>query len=234
MRILLFAILTLTYLSSCGDKTISTSDEFEQVELPDGSLVSLNKESSISYSNSFDPRIVKLTGEAFFSVTEGDNPFQVVTENGEVTVLGTEFNVSSRLDKIVVEVKNGEVKLKTGKGKHSRGLKKGQSGIYIKGDTKIKGGRAKHKYKIWMGDMEIEFKTKGKKYKYGHKHMSKDMKKLEKEMDKGGKHLEKDIKKSSKKIEKDYGKKDYEKKGKSKGGKIKKLDIKGGKKPGKK
>ena len=203
----LIIICSLLVLISCG-KTVETEDEFEQVELPDGSIVSLNKNSKISYDGSFEPRIVKLEGEAFFSVNEGETPFIVETEDGEVEVVGTEFNVKSKGDKMEVEVEEGGVKmkLKSGGGP-GHGLKKGQQGLFIKGGKNdIKIGRAQFKFKLWLGDLKIEFKNKGRNFKVSPKHlekynkeMQKDMKKYNKDLYKGGKKLNKDFDKKGKK-----------------------------------
>ena len=67
------------------------------VELPDGTKVNLNSQSSLKHNRFFWNRnkTVDLVGEAFFSVTKGDD-FKVETESGTVSVLGTEFNVKAR------------------------------------------------------------------------------------------------------------------------------------------
>lgn len=70
-----------------------------RVDLPDGSVVLLNSESSLSYPSSFDGNIrdVYLKGEAFFSVTKDDRKRFVVSTPHEtrIEVLGTEFNVEA-------------------------------------------------------------------------------------------------------------------------------------------
>jgi transmembrane sensor len=65
-----------------------------EVYLPDSSFVSLNKGSQIKFSeNNWDKeRNVELNGEAFFRVKKGSQ-FNVKTQQGTVTVLGTEFGV---------------------------------------------------------------------------------------------------------------------------------------------
>lgn len=67
------------------------------VDLPDGSDIKLNSESSISYDpKSWDEeRVVRLSGEAFFKVKKGQT-FTVATPSGGVEVLGTSFNVKER------------------------------------------------------------------------------------------------------------------------------------------
>lgn len=71
--------------------------------LPDGSTVELNSGTTIAYRRGFqawpfvdaDRRTVRLDGEAFFEVTEGNRPFTVETENAQVVVTGTRFNVQA-------------------------------------------------------------------------------------------------------------------------------------------
>lgn len=69
------------------------------VNLPDGSVVHLNSESSLSYPSYFNEgvRNVHLTGEAFFSVTKDKKKRFIVStpHNTSVEVLGTCFNVEA-------------------------------------------------------------------------------------------------------------------------------------------
>ncbi len=67
--------------------------------IADGTTVWLNSDTEIRYPNHFagdDSRTVELTGEAFFDVAaDAARPFIVKTAAMEITVLGTEFNVSA-------------------------------------------------------------------------------------------------------------------------------------------
>lgn len=67
------------------------------ITLPDSSIVNLNELSELEYasSNWNENRSLNLKGEAFFDVEKGKR-FDVNTEFGKVSVLGTEFNVLSR------------------------------------------------------------------------------------------------------------------------------------------
>ena len=80
--------------------------------LPDNSIVTLNAQSSIEYNNrSFtEDRSIILQGEAFFDVSKGSQ-FTVKTKNGNVTVLGTEFNVYARNKTIEVQCFEGKVQV---------------------------------------------------------------------------------------------------------------------------
>jgi ferric-dicitrate binding protein FerR (iron transport regulator) len=66
--------------------------------LPDGSLVWLNANSSITYEADFgiQSRKVTLKGEAFFNVTKGEKEFIVTTNNLSIRVKGTRFNVNTQ------------------------------------------------------------------------------------------------------------------------------------------
>jgi len=65
------------------------------VRLEDGTQVTLNSGSRLTHGRRFKrgARNVLLRGEAFFDVEHGEAPFIVDTFNGQVTVLGTRFNV---------------------------------------------------------------------------------------------------------------------------------------------
>jgi len=74
------------------------------LQLPDGSRVWLNSETSIRFPVCFmkDRRDVYLSGEAYFEVAKDVlAPFHVHVEGGEVTVLGTKFNVTAYADENV-------------------------------------------------------------------------------------------------------------------------------------
>ena len=69
--------------------------------------------SKLSFSKDYnsESRKVFLSGEAFFDVKKGINPFIISTEYAEITVLGTKFNVRSREDGFEVGVNEGAVKV---------------------------------------------------------------------------------------------------------------------------
>lgn len=72
-----------------------------QVRLPDGTKVWLNAASSLTFPTKFAKleRRVMLSGEAYFEVAKDKrHPFIVKTEQQEVEVLGTHFNINSYQD----------------------------------------------------------------------------------------------------------------------------------------
>lgn len=95
---------------------ISHSTAFGQqkvIELPDGSLVTINSKSTIEFNPDSwqSSRILNLSGEAYFKVKKGSQ-FTVNTSNGDVVVLGTEFNVNSSHNFFEVICYEGKVKVK--------------------------------------------------------------------------------------------------------------------------
>ncbi|QZT37318.1 FecR family protein [Halosquirtibacter xylanolyticus] len=69
------------------------------VELADGTVVTMNAASKLTFPNIFDEdsRQVSVKGEAFFKVSKQENkPFYVRTSDVYVKVLGTQFNVNTR------------------------------------------------------------------------------------------------------------------------------------------
>ncbi|MEM9723419.1 MAG: FecR domain-containing protein [Bacteroidota bacterium] len=102
------------------------------VPLPDGSSVRLNAGSSILYAEKgFNTeRTLRLDGEAFFDVQEG-SPFIVKCQNGEVTVLGTTFNVRTRGNTTELTCYSGQVGFRL---KGSEGVNKLQPGDRILSD----------------------------------------------------------------------------------------------------
>jgi len=87
-----------TYLDRDQINTFATiTGQKELITLPDNSIVNLNETSELFYNASKweDKRVLNLKGEAFFDVEKGKR-FDVITNQGTVSVLGTEFNVLSR------------------------------------------------------------------------------------------------------------------------------------------
>ncbi len=67
------------------------------INLPDGSKVQLNANSTLKHRRFFwkNNRKLNLSGEGYFEVEKGGD-FQVQTGFGNVTVIGTKFNIKSR------------------------------------------------------------------------------------------------------------------------------------------
>lgn len=109
----ILAIGALFLIPQSNRMVIDTANaESNTINLPNGSAVYLNANSTISYSEKTweQERLVELDGEAFFEVTKG-NRFVVSTEFGSVEVLGTSFNVRVRNQRLEVSCKTGKVRV---------------------------------------------------------------------------------------------------------------------------
>ncbi|WP_421876199.1 FecR family protein [Marinoscillum sp.] len=111
------ACLILAVTLAINWTTTLTSEYGTQLayDLPDGSSVLLNAKSELRLKkwNWESDRSVRLTGEAYFDVEKGKT-FTVVTYLGEVTVLGTEFNVTVAEGFMEVTCYEGSVRVNIG------------------------------------------------------------------------------------------------------------------------
>lgn len=98
-------------------KTFSTgTSEFKRILLTDSTEVTLNSNSNLTLVPGYGKkqRLVKLVGEAYFSVhKDRSRPFVVHTSDLDVKVLGTSFNVQTyhNLKNIKVSVNTGRVQV---------------------------------------------------------------------------------------------------------------------------
>lgn len=100
------------------------------VNLPDGTIITLNKNATIRYDKKFadKQRTVSLTGEAFFEVAKDKTrPFVVKMPKTEVTVLGTSFNINCSNQQTEVTVATGRVRVMASELNKSVEITPGQS-----------------------------------------------------------------------------------------------------------
>lgn len=117
--ILIATIASVTYLfinrqPAVEELIVQTGSNVLTDTLPDGSVITLNKESSLLYPSSFSgkERVVTLKGEAFFDVSpDKEKPFIVHVNDIDVRVVGTSFNIKSKNDKTEVIVESGIVRV---------------------------------------------------------------------------------------------------------------------------
>jgi ferric-dicitrate binding protein FerR (iron transport regulator) len=94
--------------------TARANQEIISDTLSDGTVVTLNKNSSLSYPDRFvgNQRLVALKGEAFFSVAPNkDKPFLITVNEVTVKVIGTSFNIRSENGTTEVIVESGVVQV---------------------------------------------------------------------------------------------------------------------------
>jgi len=92
----------------------STANQSQKVILPDGSIVWLRGNSTLSYPAQFDgtTRNVSLNGQALFEVAKDSaHPFIITCNQVTATVLGTSFNIITSSNKTEVNVLTGKVRL---------------------------------------------------------------------------------------------------------------------------
>lgn len=124
-------------------ETITSIGEYKTVELSDGTKITLNANTTLSYPETFSgkSREVSLKGEAFFDVAHNpEKPFVVSTDNGmKIQVLGTVFNVRSYPEDLNVETTllSGKVKVVEEKDKKTVVLNPSQRATYVKKEDKL-------------------------------------------------------------------------------------------------
>lgn len=128
------------YMNPQADQiTLTAKNEILTDTLQDGSVISLNKNSSLSYPESFagNERRVQLKGEAFFEVEpDAERPFIIeLGHESQVKVLGTSFNIEEGDSTTEVFVKTGKVEFKSSES--AVVLKPGEKGVLSYATGKI-------------------------------------------------------------------------------------------------
>ena len=115
---------------------VSTNIQTQCIQLPDGSKVTLNRHSQLSYPETFNKeRIVKLNGEAYFEVSKNPKkPFRVKANGVTIRVLGTHFNVNAYAADSLVEstLLEGSVSVSNNANGKQMILKPNETAIYRK------------------------------------------------------------------------------------------------------
>jgi ferric-dicitrate binding protein FerR (iron transport regulator) len=119
----LLLLCTILLVSRPGNTLLQTlsqrevrADSLRELRLPDGTLVWLNRRSTLRYPRWFggSAREVYLEGEAFFAVEkDARRPFRILAGRAVTEVLGTSFNVRAYPEAQAVEVvvASGKVRL---------------------------------------------------------------------------------------------------------------------------
>ena len=121
-------------------------EELKYIDLPDGSKVTLNANSSFQTKGNWKDladREVWLEGEAFFEVNaepiKGNRKFIVHVGDLDVEVLGTKFNVYTRANHTKVVLTEGHVNLalKGGSSLNKMDMKPGEMSIYLAKEKRL-------------------------------------------------------------------------------------------------
>ena len=95
---LVSGFLLYNYISKPSNIVLTAQASNLEQTLPDGSVISLQKGSQITYPSKFTggTRNVELNGKAYFKVShDKTRPFIVSSGNARIEVLGTQFNVNT-------------------------------------------------------------------------------------------------------------------------------------------
>ncbi|MFA6401670.1 MAG: FecR domain-containing protein [Salinivirgaceae bacterium] len=123
--------------------TKTATAQVQTIILPDGSKVTLNALSNITYSKKFGEQDRKLTlkGEAFFDVAKNAHiPFIIDAQGASIQVVGTQFNVKAykQNQQVKVTVVEGTVQLfETKEPAKKMMLTAGETGVYHKDQKAI-------------------------------------------------------------------------------------------------
>lgn len=124
--------------------------EMRRLILEDGSIVTLNTDTALSFNLDASRREVKLLrGEAYFEVAHDPaRPFVVDSSAGSARVLGTAFNIQLDRDQMRVSVVDGNVSVSSGDS--SAVLAKGQSAWMRNGAIEPEADRNAVAVKAWQ------------------------------------------------------------------------------------
>lgn len=115
--------------------------EIREICLTDGSRITLAENSQVTYDAKIygkSGRAFGLEGKAYFeAVRDEARPFSVETHLGEVTVLGTSFQVTDKVNAMEVEVYTGKVRLDIKESDQHEILTAGMSAQYGTDDPEI-------------------------------------------------------------------------------------------------
>lgn len=118
--LILTSLAIVLIMQPARSNIITGYGEITQQMLPDGSIVTLNANSSIQYSNwrSGSDRELWIKGEGYFNVqkTTAQNKFIVHSGPIDVIVTGTSFNVHNRNNRTNVLLKEGNVMVRSESG----------------------------------------------------------------------------------------------------------------------
>ena len=177
-----FGYLANLTLNSVETIELVAINNIKVVHLPDGSSVTLNQNSNLTYTENFEgsERRVILIGEGYFEVIENPTrPFIVVAGNTETKVLGTAFNLKAYDDEVELIVTKGKVKFSANETEL----------VLIKYDKVIYNEKTKTHKQSKSNELDLKW-------------LLNDAKKLENKMEKGVKKTLKNLKKDLQKQKK--------------------------------
>jgi len=108
----LIAVISVSmWFFGSTDISFTTKQKVMEYRLVDNSTILMHHNSTLSYGTDFNDldRTVALRGAAYFDIEKCKKPFTVHTDNGDITVYGTQFTAFSHENFLVVELHEGAV-----------------------------------------------------------------------------------------------------------------------------
>lgn len=101
------------FIPTFSQNFVSINEKVLNIQLPDNSIIDLDKKSQIKVSYYQTKRVIELEeGNVYFSVSKDkEKPFLVKTKDTLVEVLGTKFEIITYDDKTIVNVFDGMVQV---------------------------------------------------------------------------------------------------------------------------
>ena len=145
--VIILGVVTYVLFQNRTQQVILSATETKLLQqiLPDSSIVDLNINSSVQYSNKYGSRnrMLKLSGEAFFSVKKNKKlPFIVDCNGLYIEVTGTTFSIRNNLisECVKVYVNSGQVKIYNKEGENII-LDSGEIALYNKTEKTLNKSR---------------------------------------------------------------------------------------------
>ena len=132
------AFFLFQFLNQNKTITYQATNAIKEIQLEDGSTISLNQNSELEVAANFNEtdRKVKLNGEAFFDVAKDqEKAFIIQVDEMKITVLGTSFNIKENENQLTVTVISGTVKVESET--NSITLNKNEKAIYLKKNKEL-------------------------------------------------------------------------------------------------
>ncbi|XOV94163.1 MAG: FecR family protein [Bacteroidota bacterium] len=137
--IALFAVSVFLYqkveTGNVEQITINTGAAPMTYELPDGSMVYLDVNSSISFSENFDVREISFEGLAYYDIVKSNAPFFIHMNDLNLKVLGTSFSLETTGGYLKSYVSEGLVQISDAS--NAQKVKPGEFLVYQKEDKKF-------------------------------------------------------------------------------------------------
>ena len=163
----LLALSLYMLLSKTPQQSLLAGNSIQVDTLSDGSVITLNKNSSLTFPEKFDgkSREVAMKGEIFFSIAhDKTKPFIIHAENTLIKVVGTRFNVKSLANSSDIEVivESGKVLFmvldESRHDSNSVALEAGDKGIYSKINKSLRKIKAENPNEMFWSTRTLVFK----------------------------------------------------------------------------